>query len=207
MGLLSVKGVQRFSPTVLHREQWTPAPKHWALQSAVTMCPSHSYRKPQPILLAAAGNLPWGAESSSSPLGAAASCCLPHEFLLWRQTKNASGAKPLPHSFCCHSPEAAELLEWCFSQPVGSTNSVFLLSISHLCSFPRVWGETCEVTSTLHTQHLLLSLQPAPLCLLFGLGFCFVFQLFSLLVAKSVLASSPSLPLCAWTQPASFWSC
>lgn len=165
---------------------------------------SHSYRNPQPILLAAEGILPRRAESSSSPLGAAASCWFPHEFLLWRETKNASCAKPLPHSL--FSPEVAELLEWCFPHPVWSTNS--LLSFPSPVAAPFPWSprparrprlSTPSTCSSHFSQSLCASLKT------FFWSFFLVFQLFSLLVAKCVLA--PSLPLCAWTQPASSWSC
>lgn len=131
---------------------------------------SHSCRKPQPILLAAEGNLPRRAGSSRGPLGAAALCWFP----AW-----LSALKGNQKSLLCqtHSlglsllwPKGCRAARMVFPQPVWSTNSLF--SFPSLVAAPLPGSPqpgalaACEALSPLQTQHLLLSLKPACLCLL-----------------------------------------
>lgn len=156
----------RFSSTA--QRAMNPYPKTVSFTASLSMnlWLSHSSRRPQPIVLAAEGNLPRRAESSSSSsLGAAASCWFPHDFLLWRETKNASCAKPLPHSFWLLQPRGCIAAGKVFPPSCVKHKLHFLLPISCCCSFSRVLP-AWEATSPLHTQHLLLSLQPACPCLL-----------------------------------------
>ena len=121
---------------------------------------------------------------------------------------------PLPTAFYCCSPKTLELLGRCFPQSVQSVKSPF--------SFPSPWlllprGDPWRGLpqparqSRLSTHNICFSHLSQFVCACFKILFFLLFQLFSPLVATSVLSScylfrhgwAGSIPIC-WQQPPAF---
>lgn len=138
----------------------------------------------------------------------------PPEFLLWRETKNISGAKPLPHGLVLLQPRGCRAARMLFPPACGKHKLSFLFPISRCCCFPQgppsraLWQPGRQ--SLLSRPSTCFSHLTQLVRASFRTFFFVVFQLLSLLVATPVLSScyllrhscAGSIPICWQQRPA-----
>lgn len=195
----NVKGAPRFSSTAQHKEQWSPTPKHWVSQSACTWTCGHPIPPKRHIQ-------PCRQQEEICPGGLRAAVVLWEQqlwagfypdFLPWRETKNVSGAKLLPHGLFLLQPRGCRDARMLFS-PTCLKHKLF--SPSHLpflllSQIPLLLCSTCSS----HLDKLVwASLK------IFSLFFCFPavlsfggHQSSPAAVSLGTAVLAPSLPLCS----------
>lgn len=114
-----------------HKEQWAPTPKHWVSRSACPWTCSHPIPPESHIQ-------PCRQQEEICPGEQRAALVLWEQqlwagfhpdFLLWRGTKNVSGAKPLPHGLFLPQPRGCRAA-WMLCPPTCRKHKLF--SPSHL---------------------------------------------------------------------------